>query len=60
MGVSVWTFLQSKPGEIFPVAQHAMDDFPDNTGRLPPDEEGFVRICRSTFCSAAFTAGSAP
>jgi hypothetical protein len=46
MGVSVWTFLRSKPGDIFPVAQRAMDDFLDNTGRLPPDEEGFVRYAQ--------------
>ena len=46
MGVSVWTFLRSKPGEIFPVAQRAMDDFLDNTGRLPADEEGFVRYAQ--------------
>jgi hypothetical protein len=43
MGVSVWTFLQSKPGEIFPVAQHAMDDFPDNTGRLGRRRESVYR-----------------
>ena len=46
MGVSVWTFLRSKPGEIFPVAQRAMDDFLANTGRLPPDEEGLVRYAQ--------------
>ena len=46
MAVSVWTFLRSKPGEIFPVAQRAMDDFLDNTGRLPADEEGFVRYAQ--------------
>ena len=46
MGVSVWNFLRSKPGEIFPVAQRAMDDFLDNTGRLPADEEGFVRYAQ--------------
>jgi hypothetical protein len=46
MGVSVWTFLRSKPGEIFPVAQRAMDDFLANTGRIPPDEEGLVRYAQ--------------
>ncbi len=46
MGVSVWTFLRSKPGEIFPVAQRAVDDFLANTGRLPADEEGLVRYAQ--------------
>jgi hypothetical protein len=46
MGVSVWTFLRSKPGEIFPVAQRAMDDFLANTAQLPADEEGFVRYAQ--------------
>jgi hypothetical protein len=46
MGVSVWTFLRSKTGEIFPVAQRAVDDFLANTGRLAADEEGFVRCAQ--------------
>ena len=46
MGVSVWTFLRSKPGEIFPVAQRAVDDFLANIGRLPADEEGLVRYAQ--------------
>jgi hypothetical protein len=46
MGVSVWTFLRSKPGEIFPVAQRAVDDFFANIGRLPADEKGLVRYAQ--------------
>jgi hypothetical protein len=46
MGVSVWTFLRSKPGEIFPLAQRAMDDFLTNTGRLPPDEDSLVGVAQ--------------
>ena len=46
MGVSVWTFLRSETGEIFPVAQRAVDDFLANTGRLAADEEGFVRCAQ--------------
>jgi hypothetical protein len=43
MGVRVWTFLRSTPGEIIPVAQRAVDAFFANTGRLAADQEGLVR-----------------
>jgi hypothetical protein len=46
MGVSVWTFLRSQPGEIFSVAQRMVDDFLANLGRLPVDEEGLVRYAQ--------------
>ena len=46
MGVSVWTFLRSKPGEIFPVVQRAVDDFLANTGRLAADADGLVRYAQ--------------
>ena len=43
MGVSIWTFLRSTPGELFPIAQRAVDEFVANTGRLATCEDGFVR-----------------
>jgi hypothetical protein len=46
MGVCVWTFLRSGPGELFPIAQRAVDDFHAKTGRLAADEEGFVRYAQ--------------
>jgi hypothetical protein len=46
MGVSVWTFLRSKPGELSPVAQRAVDAFFANSGRLVADEEGLVRYAQ--------------
>ena len=46
MGVSVWTFLRSKPGVLFLVPQRAVDDFLANIGRLPADEEGLVRYAQ--------------
>ncbi len=43
MGVSVWTFLRAQPGELRLVSQRAVDEFISNEGRLPADEEGFLR-----------------
>lgn len=43
MGVSVWTFLRSRAGEIHAVSQRAVEQFLSNSGCLPADEEGFVR-----------------
>ncbi len=43
MGVSVWSFLRSQPGELCYVAQRAVDEFLSAAGRLPADAEGFVR-----------------
>jgi len=43
MGVSAWTFLRAQPGELRLVSQRAVDEFISNAGRLPADDEGFVR-----------------
>jgi len=46
MGVSVWTFLRPRAGEIHPVSQRAVDQFLSNAGCLPADDEGFVRYAQ--------------
>ena len=46
MGVSIWTFLRPRPGDLHPVTYRAVDDFLTHAGRLPPDEEGFVRYAQ--------------
>jgi len=43
MGVSVWTFLRAQPGKLRLVSQRAVNEFISNAGRLPADDEGFVR-----------------
>ena len=43
MGTSVWFFLRPQPGELFPVARRALEDFLSGAGRLPADADGFVR-----------------
>jgi hypothetical protein len=43
MGVSAWYFLLRRPGELCPLAETAVDAFISKGGRLPADEEGFVR-----------------
>jgi hypothetical protein len=47
MSVSIWTFLRPRPGELRPVAFRAVDDFLTKAGRLPADEEGFVRYAQA-------------
>ena len=46
MGASVWSFLRPQPGELFPVAQRALEDFLSGAGRLPADADGFVRCAQ--------------
>ena len=46
MGVGIWTFLRSQPGELRPVSQRAVDDFLSRAGRLPVEAEGFVRYAQ--------------
>ena len=43
MGFSAWCFQRTRPGELRPVAQSAVDAFLSRGGRLPADPEGFVR-----------------
>jgi hypothetical protein len=43
MGARAWFFLRPRPGELRPLAQSAVEDFFFRDGRLPADEEGFVR-----------------
>ena len=46
MGVSIWTFLRSQPGELRPVSQRAVDDFLSRPRRLPVDADSFVRYAQ--------------
>ncbi len=46
MGASIWTFIRSRPGELHPVSQRAVDEFLSNEGRLPADDDGFVRYAQ--------------
>ena len=48
MGVSVWIFLRTKPGELRALAQRAAEAFISEGGRLQPDAEGFVRYAQVT------------
>ena len=43
MGARVWFFLRPRPGELCSLAQNTVEDFFFRDGRLPADEEGFVR-----------------
>jgi hypothetical protein len=43
MGARAWFFLRPRPGELRSLAQSAVDDFFFRDGRLPADDEGFVR-----------------
>ena len=43
MGARVWFFLRPRPGELRSLAQNTVEDFFFRDGRLPADEEGFVR-----------------
>jgi len=43
MGVSVWSFLRSRPGELQQVTQSAVVAFISGGGRLAADADGFVR-----------------
>ena len=46
MGVSVWTFMRPREGELHLVSQRAVDEFFSNAARLPADDEGFVRYAQ--------------
>jgi hypothetical protein len=46
MGVSVWTFMRPRAGELRPVSQRALDEFFTGAARLPADDEGFVRYAQ--------------
>lgn len=46
MGVSVWTFLRPRSGELHAVSQRAVEQFLSNAGCLPADDEGFVRYAQ--------------
>lgn len=46
MGVSVWSFLRPRPGELHPVTQSAVEAFISGGGRLPADADGFVRYAQ--------------
>jgi hypothetical protein len=46
MGVSVWTFIRPRAGDLRLVSQRAVDEFISNAGRLPVDDEGFVRYAQ--------------
>lgn len=43
MAATVWFFLRPRVGELRPVALAKVEDFFMRDGRLPTDEEGFVR-----------------
>jgi hypothetical protein len=43
VSVRAWSFLRPQPGELRPLAQTAVDAFFFHGGRLPRDEDGFVR-----------------
>ncbi len=46
MGVTAWTFLRPRPGELMPLAQKAVEAFIRDGGSLPADAEGFVRYAQ--------------
>jgi hypothetical protein len=46
MGVSAWSFLRPRPGELHPLAQHTVEAFFFKGGRIPADAEGFVRYAQ--------------
>ncbi len=46
MGVSVWSFLRPRPGELRPVTQSAVEAFISGGGRLAPDADGFIRYAQ--------------
>jgi hypothetical protein len=46
MGVSAWSFLRPRPGELHPLAQRTAEAFISEGGRMPADAEGFVRYAQ--------------
>jgi hypothetical protein len=46
MGVSAWSFLRPRPGELHPLAQRTAEAFISKGGRIPADAEGFVRYAQ--------------
>lgn len=48
MGARIWFFLRPRPGELRPLAHSKVEDFFFRDGRLPADEEGFVRYVEVT------------
>src|ERR1019366_176258 len=47
MGVSAWSFLRPRPGELHPLAQRTAEAFISKGGRIPADAEGFVRYAQA-------------
>lgn len=47
MGISVWYFVRSQPGEFRALTSRAADQFfSDAGGRFPPDADGLVRYAQ--------------
>jgi hypothetical protein len=46
MGVSAWSFLRSRPGELHPLAQRTAEAFISKGDRIPADAEGSVRYAQ--------------
>ncbi len=46
MGVSAWSFLRPRPGELHPLGQRTAEAFISKGGRIPADAEGFVRYAQ--------------
>jgi hypothetical protein len=46
MGVSVWTFVRPRSGEMRPVAERAVERFIAGEGPLQVDADGFVRYAQ--------------
>lgn len=46
MGLTMWTFVRTEPGELRSVALRAVEAFMDSTGRLPVADDGFVRYAQ--------------
>jgi hypothetical protein len=44
MGISAWCFQRTRPGELSPLAQSAVEAFMSKGGRLEADAESFVRF----------------
>ncbi len=44
MGVRAWSYLRPRPGDLRPLSQRAVEAFVFRDGRLPVDEEGFVKL----------------
>ncbi len=46
MGIGIWTFLRQRQGELRPVSMRALDGFVSGSGRLPVEDDGFVRYAQ--------------